>query len=173
MDFNFTQEQQLLQRTLAEFGSRELAPAYASRDKDDDLPREVVSQLARMGLLAPMAEARFGGNDLDYVSIGIAHEEIARYDFNAAYVLLLSGLVGAIISSRADERQKNAILPPICRGEAVAALGVTEPSGGSDAANVKLQARRDGDSSRWPSHVKSGSITRNIRHSPSGMYAAQ
>lgn len=91
MDFNFTQEQQLLQRTLAEFGSRELAPAYASRDKDDDLPREVVSQLARMGLLAPMAEARFGGNDLDYVSIGIAHEEIARYDFNAAYVLLLSG----------------------------------------------------------------------------------
>jgi cyclohexanecarboxyl-CoA dehydrogenase len=145
MDFNFTQEQQLLQRTLAEFGSRELAPAYASRDKDDDLPREVVSQLAQMGLLAPMAEARFGGNDLDYVSIGIAHEEIARYDFNAAYVLLLSGLVGAIISARADERQKNAILPPISRGEAVAALGVTEPSGGSDAANVKLQARRDGD----------------------------
>src|SRR6202035_2813656 len=93
-----------------------------------------------------MVDERHGGQGLDYVSLGIAHEEIARGDFNAAYVLLLSALVGAIISSHGNERQKRLMLPPICRGEHVAALAVTEPGGGSDAAHVKLAARRDGDS---------------------------
>jgi cyclohexanecarboxyl-CoA dehydrogenase len=80
------------------------------------------------------------------VSLGIAHEEIARGDFNAAYVLLLAALVGAIISRSADARQQEAYLPPICRGETIAALAVTEPGGGSDAAHIMMQARRDGDS---------------------------
>src|SRR6185437_12606857 len=101
-------------------------------------------KLGEMGLCAPMVEPQYGGQGLDYVSLGIAHEEIARGDFNAAYVLLLSALVGAIISSHGDERQKQIMLSPICRGEHVAALAVTEPAGGSDAAHVKLAARRDG-----------------------------
>jgi cyclohexanecarboxyl-CoA dehydrogenase len=61
-------------------------------------------------------------------------------------VLLLSGLVGAIVNARGDDRQRAEYLPPICRGDAVAALAVTEPGGGSDAAHIRLQARRDGDS---------------------------
>jgi cyclohexanecarboxyl-CoA dehydrogenase len=115
------------------------------RDADQDLPREVVRKLAGLGLCAPMAALQYGGQELDYVSLGIAHEEIARGDFNAAYVLLLSALIGAIVSSHGSEGQKEAILPPICRGEHVAALGVTEPGGGSDAAHVRLAARRHGD----------------------------
>jgi cyclohexanecarboxyl-CoA dehydrogenase len=145
MDFTFNAEQELLRQTLADFAARELAPYYKERDADHDLPREIVRKLGALGLCAPMAESRFGGQQLDYVSLGIAHEEIARGDFNAAYVLLLSALVGAIISSHGNEDQKQAMLPPICRGEHVAALAVTEPGGGSDAAHVKLAARRDGD----------------------------
>src|SRR5260370_36261432 len=93
-----------------------------------------------------MVEQRYGGEALDYVSIGIAPGEVGRADFNVAYVLLLSGLVGAIVSARGDDRQRGEFLPPICRGETVSALAVTEPGGGSDAAHVRLQARRDGDS---------------------------
>ncbi len=145
MDFAFDADQELLRETLADFAARELAPHYMERDADQDLPREVVRKLAGLGLCAPMAEQQYGGQGLDYVSLGIAHEEIARGDFNAAYVLLLSALVGAIVSSHGNDRQKQAILPPICRGEHVAALGVTEPGGGSDAAHVKLAARREGD----------------------------
>src|SRR5215467_10042215 len=146
MDFSFNTEQQLLRQTLVDFSSRELAPHYIERDADQDLPREIVRKLGELGLCAPMAEPQYGGQGLNYVSLGIAHEEIARGDFNAAYVLLLSALVGAIISSHGNERQKQIMLPPICRGEHVAALAVTEPAGGSDAAHVKLAARRDGDS---------------------------
>lgn len=146
MDFAFNPEQEMLRRTLAEFAARELAPAYPGRDTDEDLPRALVRKLGELGLLAPMAEAGHGGQGLDYVSLGIAHEEVSRADFNAAYILLLSALIGAIVSAHGDERQRAEFLPPICRGDAVVALGVTEPSGGSDAAHVRLQARRDGDS---------------------------
>lgn len=145
MDFSFSSEQQILQKTLADFAARELAPHYASRDRDEDLPREIVKKLGAMGLLAPMADAAYGGQALDYVSTGIAFEEVSRGDFNAGYVLLLSALVGAIVHAHGDERQKREILPAICRGDVVTALATTEPSGGSDAAHVKLAARRDGD----------------------------
>ena len=146
MEFAFNPDQEMLRRTLADFAARELAPAYASRDQDEDLPRSLVLKLGELGLLAPMTEERHGGQALDYVSLGIAHEEIGRADFNAAYVLLLSGLVGAIVSARGDDRQRAEYLPPICRGETVTALAVTEPGGGSDAAHIRMQARRDGDS---------------------------
>jgi cyclohexanecarboxyl-CoA dehydrogenase len=146
MDFAFDSEQKLLRQTLADFAARELAPHYMEHDSDQDLPRAIVRKLGELGLCAPMAESRYGGQGLDYVSLGIAHEEIARGDFNAAYILLLSALAGAIISSHGNERQKQVILPPICRGEHVPALAVTEPGGGSDAAHVKLAARLDGDS---------------------------
>src|ERR1700756_3115058 len=145
MDFAFNPEQELLRTTLADFAARELAPHYMARDNDDDLPREIVRKLGELGLCAPMVDPRYGGQSLDYVALGIAHEEIARADFNAAYVLLLTALVGAIIAAQGDDDQKSAFLPPICRGEVVPALGVTEPAGGSDAAHVKLAARRDGD----------------------------
>lgn len=146
MDFSFSPDQEMLRRTIADFATRELAPAYASRDKEETLPRSLVRQLGELGMLAPMVDPKHGGIALDYVSLGIAHEEVGRADFNSAYVLLLSALIGAIIQARGDERQRAAYLPSICSGETVCALGVTEPSGGSDAAHVRMQARRDGDS---------------------------
>ncbi|MGH7906542.1 MAG: acyl-CoA dehydrogenase family protein [Candidatus Binataceae bacterium] len=146
MDFSFDPDHIMLQSTLRDFSRRELAPDYPARDRDEDLPRDVVAKLGAMGLLAPIVEPRFGGQSLDYVALGIAHEEIACADFNAAYVLLLSALVGSIIAERGDDRQRGAYLPPICRGEAVAALAVTEPGAGSDAAHIRLTARREGDS---------------------------
>src|SRR5216683_531296 len=146
MDFALSAEQKLLQETLRDFARRELLPNYASRDRDEDLPPALVRKLGELGVLAPMVDGQLGGSGLDYVSLVIAHEEIARGDFNAAYVLLLSALVGAIIARSADARQQAEFLPPICRGELIPALGVTEPVGGSDAAHVKMQARRDGDS---------------------------
>jgi cyclohexanecarboxyl-CoA dehydrogenase len=145
MDFGLTSEQQLLQSTLRDFSKRELEPHYMSRDRDADLPPGLVRKLGDLGVLASMVDPRFGGSGLDYVSLGIAHEEIARGDFNAAYVLLIAALVGAIIARNGDERQQTAMLPAICRGDFIPALAVTEPSGGSDAAHIKMQARRDGD----------------------------
>jgi cyclohexanecarboxyl-CoA dehydrogenase len=103
MDFALSVEQKLLQETLRDFARRELLPNYASRDKDEDLRSSLVRKLGELGVLAPMVEAPLGGSGLDYVSLGIAHEEVARGDFNAAYVLLLAALVGAIIARSGDD----------------------------------------------------------------------
>ncbi len=145
MDFGLTSEQQLLHSTLRDFCKRELEPHYMTRDRDADLPPELVRKLGELGILAPMVDPRFGGSGLDYVSLGIAHEEVGRADFNAAYVLLIAALVGAIVARNGDDQQRAQFLPPICRGDFITALAVTEPSGGSDAAHIKMQARRDGD----------------------------
>lgn len=145
MDFTLTPEQELLQKTLADFARRELMPAYAGRDADEDLPHSLVTTLGELGLLAPTVEPALGGQSLDYVSLGIAHEEIGRADFNGAYVMLLAALVGAVLSAHGDQEQRAAFIPPITRAETVVALAVTEPGGGSDAAHVRTQARREGD----------------------------
>lgn len=145
MDFELTPDQQLLQSTLSDFARGELSPAYAGRDADADLPRELILKLGQMGLLAPTVGQAFGGQDLDHISLGIAHEEIAKGDFNAAYVMLLSALVGVILAEHGDDRQRAAFLPAICSGQALPALAVTEPARGSDAAHVTLSARREGD----------------------------
>ncbi len=145
MEFGFNSDQQMLQSTLSEFARRELAPAYASRDADVDLPRTLILQLGQMGLLAPTVPSQFGGQQLDHVSLGIAHEEIAKGDFNAAYVMMLAALVAVILAEQGDDRQRAAFLPDICSGAALPALAVTEPGRGSDAAHVTLGARREGD----------------------------
>ena len=129
----------------ARFFQARTRTALRDARRDADLPPELVRKLGELGVLASMVDPRFGGSGLDYVSLGIAHEEIARGDFNAAYVLLIAALVGAIVARNGDERQQAAFLPPICRGDFITALAVTEPSGGSDAAHIKMQARRDGD----------------------------
>ncbi|HEY6395294.1 MAG TPA: acyl-CoA dehydrogenase family protein [Candidatus Binataceae bacterium] len=145
MDFGLSPDQAMLQTTLREFAMRELLPAYPSRDKDQDLPSQLIRKLGELGVLAPMVDQKLGGSALDYVSLGIAHEELSRGDFNAGYVLLLAALVGAIIDRNGDEHQKSRILPPICRGEIITALAITEPGGGSDAAHINMSARREGD----------------------------
>ena len=145
MDFALNSDQQLLQSTLSDFARSELAPAYAGRDADVDLPRDLILKLGQMGLLAPTVGQAFGGQDLDHVSLGIAHEEIAKGDFNAAYVMLLSALVGVILAEHGDDRQRAAFLPDICSGQVLPALAVTEPGRGSDAAHVTFSARREGD----------------------------
>src|SRR5258708_1829858 len=140
MDFALSAEQKLLQETLRDFARRELLPNYASRDRDEDLPPALIRKLGELGVLAPMVESRLGGSGLDYVPLGIAHGETARGVFTAGLVLRLPALVGAIIPRSAAARQQSAFLPPICRGEVVTALGVTEPGGGSDAAHIAMQA---------------------------------
>ena len=113
----------MLRRTLADFAASELALAYAGRDKDEDLPRALVLKLGELGLLAPMVEQRHAGQELDYVSLGIAHEEIGRADFNAAYVLLLSGLVGAIVTARDGRWYDCAAMAETLKSQTAAFMG--------------------------------------------------
>ena len=140
MEFALTAEQKLLRETLRDFARRELLPNYASRDADKDLPPALARKLGELGLLAPMADAQLGGSKLDYVSLGIAHEEIARGDFNAAYVLLLAALVGAIIS-------RSARCPSAGRVSSADLPGRNHRGAGGDRARRRLRCRTYHDAS--------------------------
>jgi len=145
MDFAFSSEQDELIRTLRGFVRKELQPRSAHWDKSGEFPWEAYRQMGELGLLGLRIPATYGGQDSDYLTFGIAMEEIARGDFACTYGLQLAGLAGEILGRSGSEDVKARWLPPTARGETVVALALTEPGVGSDAANLACRAERDGE----------------------------
>ncbi len=145
MDLALTPEQETLVRTLRQFARKELAPNSARWDKSGEVPWEAWRQMGELGLLGLRMPAAYGGQEADYLTFGIAMEEIARGDFSCTYGLQLAGLAGEILGKNARDEIKARWLPPTARGETIIALALTEPGVGSDAANLACRAERDGD----------------------------
>jgi cyclohexanecarboxyl-CoA dehydrogenase len=101
--------------------------------------------MGELGLLGLRVPAAHGGQESDFVTFGIAMEEIGRGDFSCTYGLQLAGLAGEILGRSAPAELQARWLPPTARGEQVIALALTEPGAGSDAANLACRAERDGD----------------------------
>jgi cyclohexanecarboxyl-CoA dehydrogenase len=145
MDFAFTPEQEELIRTLRVFAKKELQPRSAIWDKSGEFPWDAWRKMGDLGLLGLLAPAAYGGGEADFVTLGIASEEIARGDFSCTYGIQLAGLAGVILGRSGSEEIKARWLPPTIAGEAVISLALTEPGVGSDAANLVCRAERDGD----------------------------
>ena len=145
MDFAFTGEQEELTRTLRAFAKRELAPRSGHWDKSGEFPWDVWRQMGELGLFGFRAPSEFGGQDSDLLTMGIATEEIARGDFGATYGIQLAGLAGEIIGKNGSDEVKRRWLPPTVRGETIVSIALTEPTVGSDAANLACRAVREGD----------------------------
>ena len=145
MDLAFSPEQDELVRTLRQFARRELAPRSAQWDKSGEFPWEAWRRMGELGLLGLRVPAAYGGQEADFLTFGIAMEEIGRGDFSCTYGIQLAGLAGEILGRSGSEAIKTRWLPPTASGEAVVALALTEPGAGSDAANLACRAERDGD----------------------------
>jgi cyclohexanecarboxyl-CoA dehydrogenase len=145
MDLAFSPEQEELVRILRQFARRELAPQSARWDRSAEFPAEAWRRMGELGLLGLRVPAAYGGQESDFVTFGIAMEEIGRGDFSCTYGIQLAGLAGEILGRSATEEIRTRWLPPTARGEAVVALALTEPGAGSDAANLACRAERDGD----------------------------
>ncbi len=145
MDLAFSPEQEELVRTLRGFARKELQPHSARWDKSAEFPWDAWRQMGELGLLGLRMPAAYGGQEADYLTFGIAMEEIARGDFACTYGLQLAGLAGEILGRSGSEEVKARWLPPTARGEVAIALALTEPGVGSDAANLVCRAERDGD----------------------------
>ncbi|HKC09590.1 MAG TPA: acyl-CoA dehydrogenase family protein [Methylomirabilota bacterium] len=145
MDLAFSPEQDELVRTLRQFARRELAPRSAHWDRTGEFPWEAWRRMGELGLLGLRVPEAYGGQDADFLTFGIAMEEIGRGDFSCTYGIQLAGLAGEILGRNGSEAIKTRWLPPTASGEAVVALALTEPGAGSDAANLACRAERDGD----------------------------
>jgi cyclohexanecarboxyl-CoA dehydrogenase len=145
MNLAFTPEQDELIRTLRAFARKELAPRSAHWDRTGEFPWEAWRQMGELGLLGLRTPAAYGGQESDLLTFGLAMEEIARGDFACTYGLQLAGLAGEILGRNGTEEIKTRWLPSTAEGETVIALALTEPSVGSDAANLACRAEREGD----------------------------
>ena len=145
MNFGFNDEQNAIRDVVARFSAEVLAPGYRQRDKEGVIEKEVIRQLGEMGLLGGELPEAFGGSGMDCVTSGLIIEEISKGDFNVGYIPLLTSLNGQIIASHAAPDLAKEWLHGMTSGQKVACIALTEPHGGSDAANLRLKAEHQGD----------------------------
>jgi cyclohexanecarboxyl-CoA dehydrogenase len=140
-----TEDQRALQDTARRFARERLLPDYQKREKAGILDRELVSEMGRMGLLGTDLPEELGGLGVDAVTTGLIAEELAYGDFNVSTVPVGISLNAAILIRHAQPEVVEEWVPRMTRGEAIVAICLTEPRGGSDAGNLQMRARRDGD----------------------------
>ena len=145
MDFSLTEEQQAIKAAAARFGKERLAPHYQQRENEPGLDRGLLKDIAGLGFMGMGVPLERGGMALDCVTRGIVTEEFAYHDFNVAYLMLLGSLMGELLCEHGHPAAVEEWLPKVVSGEALVALGLTEPRGGSDAANLILKAEKTGD----------------------------
>ncbi len=146
MDFSFTDEQDLLRRSVREFAESEIRPHVQEWDRAQHFPEELVPALGRLGLMGIQIPERYGGSGLSAIDYCLCIEELARVDPSIALsVAAHNGLCAAHILMFGGEDQRERYLPKLAKGEHIGAWGLTEATSGSDAASMRTRARREGD----------------------------
>jgi alkylation response protein AidB-like acyl-CoA dehydrogenase len=145
LNFQFTEEQQQLRRSVREFAEGEIAPHVMEWDEASRFPVEVIPKLAQMGLLGIIFPEQYGGAGLGYTEYVIAIEELSRIDGSVGIMVAAhNSLCSNHIFKFGTETQKQKYLVPLARGEKIGAWSLTEPEAGSDAGGTRTTAKRDG-----------------------------
>jgi cyclohexanecarboxyl-CoA dehydrogenase len=140
-----TDDQKALQETARRFARERLLPDYQKRERVGTLERTLVKEMGQLGFLGMDLPEELGGMGADAVTTGLIAEELAYGDFNVSAVPVGISLNGAILIGHAHPAVTKMWVPRMTAGDAVVAICLTEPRGGSDASNLQLKARRDGD----------------------------
>jgi cyclohexanecarboxyl-CoA dehydrogenase len=126
------------------FASDKVAPGFLERDETRVLDRGLMQAMGHMGFIAPELPESYGGQGLGCLAAGVIHEEIARADLSLSYINLLASLNGQILAEHGDPAVVSPWLQRLTQGEALLAIALTEPRGGSDAAQLRLRVERVG-----------------------------
>jgi alkylation response protein AidB-like acyl-CoA dehydrogenase len=148
VNFDLTEEQELVRKTVREFAQTRVAPVAAELDREQRFPYDLVAELGELGLMGMTISEEYGGAGADTISYAIAIEELTRVDSSVAITVAAHHSLGSLpIYYYGSEEQKREWLPDLASGKALAAFGLTEPGAGSDAGATRTTAElRDG---RW------------------------
>lgn len=146
MDFEHSEEQVMLRKTVRKFVDEEIMPYIKEWDAKGSFPEEIWQRLSDLGLMGVCIPEAYGGSGMDYNSLAIVCEELERGDttFRTA-VSVHTGLNSLSLLQWGTEEQKQQFLVPQAKGEKVGAFGLTEPGAGSDVAALSTTAVRDGE----------------------------
>ena len=136
---------QALAETVRRFADEKIKPGFLERDKTREFDRALLREMGDLGFICPEVPEAFGGLSMGCVAAGVIHEEIARADLSFSYLNLLASLNSQILYKYGNPEVVRPWLDKIREGRAICAIALTEPRGGSDAANLRLRVERDGD----------------------------
>ena len=146
MNFELSEEQQLIRETVRDFAEREIKPVAQELDEKAEFSHDLTSKIGELGLFGMNIPEQYGGQGLDTLSYIIAVEEIARVDGSQAATLAAHNSLGiAPLLDYGNEEQKMKYLPQLCTGQALWSFGLTEAGAGSDSRGSKTTAVLDGD----------------------------
>jgi glutaryl-CoA dehydrogenase (non-decarboxylating) len=146
IDFDLTEEQQLLEHTVREWAAREIAPRIHDLDREHRFDRNILPRMADMGLLGCSVPPEYGGAGMDYISLGLISEELEYVDTSLRVVMSVhAGLNCLSLLTWGSEDQKKRYLIPQAQGKKIATYGLTEPAAGSDVRGIQTVAVKKGD----------------------------
>lgn len=146
MEFALTPEHELIRESAYKFGQTEILPGLRERDREAKADRSTLEKMGAAGFLGVCVPEKWGGMGADYISCGIVCEELERADTSARVAMSVHvGLHCMTLMQWGTDAQKDRWLPDLATGKRLAGFGLTEPNAGSDAANLKTTARKDGD----------------------------
>lgn len=136
---------EFLAETAEKFAQKYVAPGFLARDQSRVFDRDLVKKMGEMGFIAPELPEQYGGQGLGCLAAGVIHEAIAKADLSFSYINLLASLNGQILAEHGQPEVVEPWLKKLTAGEVIFSIALTEPRGGSDAANLRLKIERDGD----------------------------
>jgi isovaleryl-CoA dehydrogenase len=146
MNFGLGEEIDALRETVARWAQDKLAPLAADIDRDNDMPRDLWTQMGELGLLGMTADPDFGGTGFGYLAHTVAMEEVSRASASVGLSYgAHSNLCVNQINRWGNAEQKAKYLPKLCSGEHVGSLAMSEPGSGSDVVSMKLKADKRND----------------------------
>jgi glutaryl-CoA dehydrogenase (non-decarboxylating) len=146
INLDLNDEQRLLEQSVREWAAREVAPRIRELDRAHKFDRNILPQMASLGLLGISVPQEYGGAGMDYISLGLACEELEYVDTSLRVIMSVhAGLNCLTLLSWGTEDQKKRYLVPQAQGRKLATYGLTEPSAGSDARGIQTVAIKKGD----------------------------
>ncbi|WLR61690.1 acyl-CoA dehydrogenase [Guptibacillus hwajinpoensis] len=146
MNFQLSEEHEMLRKMVRDFARKEVEPTAAERDEEERFDRKLFDQMAELGLTGIPWSEEYGGIGSDYLSYVIAVEELSRVCASTGVTLSAhTSLAGWQLNAFGTEEQKQKFLRPMAEGKLMGAYGLTEPGSGSDASGMKTTAKLDGD----------------------------
>jgi alkylation response protein AidB-like acyl-CoA dehydrogenase len=146
MNFQLSEEHEMIRKMVRDFARNEVAPTAAERDENERFDREIFDQMAELGLTGIPWPEEYGGIGSDYLAYAIAVEELSRVCASTGVTLSAhTSLAGWPVFKFGTEEQKQKYLRPMAEGKKIGAYGLTESGSGSDSSAMKTTARLDGD----------------------------
>ncbi|MCL4530555.1 MAG: acyl-CoA dehydrogenase family protein [Chloroflexi bacterium] len=146
MDFALSPEHQMTQKMVRNFSQKEVAPVIKEHDRRQEPIPWVIERMGELGILGLPFPVRYGGGGMDYLSLGLACEELEAVDTHLRVVISVhTGLCAMTLFQWGSEAQKQKFLVPLAKGEKIGCGAFTEPGMGSDVAAMRTSAKRDGD----------------------------